>query len=260
MLLEGVHFDLSRCTPFDVGWKAMAVNLSDIAAMAGTPTAAVVAVALPASCPSELPGELLRGLRSAADRFDTAIVGGDTNRSPGGLVIAVTLLGTCHKKGAVLRSGAKPGDWLCVTGRLGYSLAGHHLRFTPRVREAQVLADLYDLHAMLDLSDGLASDLFHMTDESHCGCIIDSAAVPLQTATTDDGSSPLEHALNDGEDFELLFALDPTDARDLLHRQPLRPCGLDVSHIGVMTEDPAVLLKVDGVARPFPRGGFEHRW
>lgn len=260
MLLEGVHFDLSQCSPYDVGWKAMAVNLSDIAAMAGTPTAAVVAVALPKGRPAELPQELFRGLKAAADAYDTSLVGGDTNFSPGGLVIAVTLLGTAHRKGPVLRSGARPGDWLCVTGKLGYSLAGHHYRFQPRVREAQRLADRYELHAMLDLSDGLASDLFHLTDESDCGCVVIAEQIPVNVAMIQDDRTPLDHALNDGEDFELLFTLAASDAERLIAEQPLAELGIDVTHLGTITSEKSVWLEIDGERSPFPRGGFQHRW
>ena len=135
MLVEGVHFDLASASAKRIGWKAMAVNLSDVAAMAGTPAAAFLALGLPPGREG-LAEELWEGVEAAAREFDVVIAGGDTNASPAGLVVAVTLLGHPTGRGAVLRRGARPGDAVCVTGRLGYSLGGKHLDFMPRVREA----------------------------------------------------------------------------------------------------------------------------
>src|SRR6185437_12185267 len=161
MLLEGSCFRLRETHPGapgtgtarQIGRKAMAVNLSDIAAMAGVPVAAVVSVGLPRRGGRALAEELYAGLRERADAFDTAIVGGDTNSWDGPLVINVTLLGEATPRGAVRRQGARPGDWLLVTGPLGGSLQGKHLDFTPRVREALALHNAVELHAMIDISD-----------------------------------------------------------------------------------------------------------
>src|SRR5436309_12077407 len=158
MLLEGSCFRLAEAGPRQVGRKAMAVNLSDIAAMAGRPVAAVVSVGLPRQGGRALAEELYLGLRDVADAFDTALVGGDTNSWEGPLVISVTLFGEATSRGPVTRSGARPGDWLLVTGPLGGSILGKHLDFTPRVREALQLHAAADLHAMIDVSDGLAAD------------------------------------------------------------------------------------------------------
>lgn len=241
MLLEGSHFLLSEVGPHRVGRKALAVNLSDIAAMAGTPVAAVVSLGLPRNGPKHLPQDLFHGMRELAESFDTAIVGGDTNSWNGPLAISITLLGTPHAKGPVLRSGAKPGDWLFVTGPLGGSLRGHHLDFTPRVREANDLADRFDLHAMLDLSDGLARDLRHLCDESQCGAVLDPDMIPRNADCS------LENALGDGEDFELLFAVSPEDGQRLLHEPVWR--------IGTCTADRQVLLGHS----PLPDWGYEHQ-
>src|SRR5207302_7308776 len=156
MLLDGSCFRLAEAGPRRVGRKAMAVNLSDIAAMAGKPVAAVVSVGLPRDGGRALAEELYLGLREVADAFDTALVGGDTNSWDGPLTISVTLLGEATGRGPVRRSGARPGDWLLVTGPLGGSIQGKHLDFTPRVREALRLPEVAGLHAMIDLSDGLA--------------------------------------------------------------------------------------------------------
>lgn len=268
MLLEGVHFDLARSSARQVGAKAMRVNLSDIAAMAGEPLAAVIAVGLPSSTrraadgagTADLAEQLFVGLKDAADEFGVAIIGGDTNRSAGGLVISVTLLGTPSAKGPVLRSGARPGDALCVTGKLGYSLEGRHLDFTPRVREAKLLHENYELHAMLDVSDGLASDLFHLTEESGVGAIVDAESIPIYAAALTDDRSPLDHALNDGEDFELLFTLPEGEAARLISEQPLRSLGVEVTRVGAMTEERETWLRSTTGIVPFPRGGFRHEW
>src|SRR5262249_22507067 len=150
-----------------------------IAAMAGRPVAAVVSVGLPRQGGRELAEELYRGLREVADAFDTALVGGDTNSWDGPLVIAVTLIGEATARGPVRRSGARPGDWLLVTGPLGGSILGKHLAFTPRVREALALHAAADLHAMIDISDGLAADLHHICRESGCGAVLRAESIPL---------------------------------------------------------------------------------
>src|SRR5437764_15359046 len=159
MLLDGSCFRLAEACPRRVGRKAMAVNLSDMAAMAGRPVAAVVSVGLPRQGGRALAEELYLGLRDVADAFETAIVGGDTNSWDGPLVISATVLGEATGRGPVTRAGARPGDWLLVTGLLGGSILGKHLDFTPRIREAQRLHAEADLHALIDVSDGLAADV-----------------------------------------------------------------------------------------------------
>jgi thiamine-monophosphate kinase len=232
MLLEGSCFLLAEAGPRRVGRKAMAVNLSDIAAMAGVPVAAVVAVGLPREGGRALAEELYLGLRETADAFDTALVGGDTNSWDGPLTISVTLIGQATERGPVRRSGARPGDWLFVTGPVGGSIRGKHLDFTPRVREALALHRAADLHAMIDVSDGLAADLFHVCEESGCGAVLRAESIPLtdDAHRMDDGRSPLEHGLSDGEDFELVFAVSPGDGARLLREQPVS--GVTLSHIG----------------------------
>src|SRR5262245_19688112 len=153
MLLEGSCFRLAEAGPRRVGRKAMAVNLSDIAAMAGIPRSAVVSVGLPRSGGQAIAEELFLGINELASEFEASIVGGDTNSWDGPLVISVTVLGTAGTKGPVTRSGAEPGDWLFVTGPLGGSILGHHLEFTPRIREALALHERLNLHAMIDISD-----------------------------------------------------------------------------------------------------------
>ncbi len=241
MLLEGSCFRLDEAGPRRVGRKAMAVNLSDIAAMAGIPVAAVVSVGLPRQGGRALAEELYLGLREMADAFDTAIVGGDTNSWDGPLVISVTVLGEPGASATgvrpVRRSGAKVGDWLLATGAFGGSILGKHLDFAPRVREALSLHQAADLHAMIDISDGLAADVAKLCVESRCGAVLRAETIPLDPAAyrmTDD-KTPLEHALGDGEDFELVFAVSPEDGRRLLATQPVP--GITLAHLGECVAD-----------------------
>lgn len=257
MLLEGSCFLLAEAGPRRVGRKAMAVNLSDIAAMAGRPVAAVVSVGLPRRGGRDLAEALYHGLRELADAFETAVVGGDTNSWDGPLVISVTLLGEATERGAVTRAGARPGDWLLVTGPLGGSILGKHLDFTPRVREALLLHAAVPLHAMIDVSDGLAADVGHLCDESRCGAVLRAEAIPLSddALRLNDGRPPLEHALGDGEDFELVCAVAPDDGRRLVETQPVP--GLTLTHIGECV-DAGLWLEVDGVRRVLERRGYVH--
>ncbi len=262
MLLEGSCFALEEAGPRRVGRKAMGVNLSDIAAMAGKPVAAVVSVGLPRSGGKALGEELYLGLREMADAFDTPIVGGDTNSWNGPVVISVTVVGEPAGRGPVRRSGARPGDWLFVTGPLGGSILGKHLDFTPRVREALRLHELVELKAMIDLSDGLAADLRHLCEESRCGAVLRAESIPIAEAARrmDDGRTPLEHALGDGEDFELLFALSPDPGAELLRAQPLRPFGVELVNVGECVEGGLWLEGAGGSRRPLPPVGYVHEF
>jgi thiamine-monophosphate kinase len=264
MLLEGSCFRLAWTHPGlsgagtarQIGRKAMAVNLSDIAAMAGVPVAAVVSVGLPRKGGRALAEELYLGLREMADAFDTAIIGGDTNSWDGPFVINVTLLGEATPRGAVRRNGARPGDRLIVTGPLGGSLLGKHFDFTPRVREALALHADIDLHAMIDISDGLAADLAHLCAESGCGAVLHADAIPIAKAARAmaDERTPLEHALGDGEDFELLFAVAPADAEMLLRTPPVP--GLTL--IGECIAEVGLWLEEGARRQPLPALGYVH--
>lgn len=260
MLMEGVHFTMPPATPRQVGHKALAVNLSDIAAMAGRPLAAVISLALPRGGPAQFAEELYFGIAELANQFDLAIAGGDTNSWQGPLVISVTALGETTGRGAVTRSGAQPGDAVFVTGDLGGSLAGKHLDFTPRVSEALKLHEVVDLHAMIDVSDGLAADLAHIAKESVVGVILEESAIPIGTAARAaadrDGRSPLEHGLSDGEDFELLFTVSGDDGRRLLADSPLE---IPVSRIGTVVDGHDLRLRTAaGSVVPLPASGWKH--
>lgn len=217
MLLDGVHFDTTLHSLFAIGRKAIACSLSDCAAMAVRPLAATVSLALPQSLPLARAEELQAGMFSMAEEFELAIAGGDTNRwtHPLAIDVAVTAIPFPGIE-PVRRSGAKPGDRLYVTGTLGGSLLGHHLAFQPRVREAQGLSTLLGqrLHAMIDITDGLSLDLWRLCEASKVGAELDERQLrriiseDARQAAASSGRAPLDHALTDGEDFELLLAVD----------------------------------------------------
>jgi thiamine-monophosphate kinase len=262
MLNDRVDFDLSKVDPRRAGRKALAANLSDLAAMAAKPLAAVIALALPRQGAMELAVALYEGLLPLAEQYDLAIAGGDTNSWDGPLAISITLLGAVTPRGPLRRDGAKPGDRILVTGSFGGSILGRHLDFEPRVREALDLHARYDLHAGIDVSDGLSLDLAHILEESRCGAVIDINAVPIAddarrlAAQLADGSTPLDHALSDGEDFELILAVSPDEAGRLLHERPL---AVPMTDIGEFTAEPG-LWQIDrsGVRRPLVPRGWQH--
>jgi thiamine-monophosphate kinase len=261
MLMEGSHFRLDQATPAEVGYKSLAVSLSDVAAMAGVPRAAVVAVALRRDRATELAQGFLDGMLPLAGRFGVDLIGGDTNAWDGPFVVSVTLLGEATPRGAVRRAGARPGDLVYVTGPLGGSLLGRHLRPEPRVAEALALHEVADLHAMIDLSDGLSSDLRHILDESGgLGATLDAGAIPIHAdavaMSARDGRPALDHALHDGEDFELCLVVDPSAAARL-DAQPVS--SIRLRRIGAIEAEPGLRLRSgDGQVRPLAPGGFDH--
>ncbi|MCA9248602.1 MAG: thiamine-phosphate kinase [Planctomycetales bacterium] len=264
LLMDGAHFRLEAGDPPKrIGHKALAVNLSDLAAMASRPVAAFVSLALPRNGGLPLAQDLVEGMLPLAEQFQVAIAGGDTNIWGGPLVISVTAVGMATEHGVLRRDGGRPGDWLLVTGALGGSLLGRHLDVEPRVAEALVLNDQFEIHACLDISDGLALDLSRLASASGCGAILEAAAIPVsdaarQLAQRGDGrSSPLDHALSDGEDFELLFSVAPDVGQKILAAQPL---AVPIRHIGELTDEPQLWLRrEDATLEPLAARGFEHQ-
>lgn len=207
-VLNGVHFDSKIHSPRAIGQKVMNRNLSDCAAMACLPAAAVATVALPRGVGEDYAKELYLGMKEAGDPFDCLIVGGDTASWPGKLAMTLTILGRSAGIQPVTRRGAKPGDRIYVTGPLGGSLAGRHMAFEPRVKLARELAAACRITAMIDLSDGLSRDLRHICRQSAVGAIIDARALPLHPDINHMKRADwtaAEHAVHDGEDYELLF-------------------------------------------------------
>jgi thiamine-monophosphate kinase len=256
--LDGVHFVYGRDPVHQIGRKAMARNLSDIAAMGGRPIAAVATVAVPPEVSEEDARGLYFGLTSLSEDFTCPLVGGDVAVWDGPLAITITIVGRPVGKGPVLRSGAKAGDAICVTGSFGGAWTyDRHLAFEPRIREAQTLAKTYAVHAMIDVSDGLGRDLAHITTASAVGAEIDAASVPIHP---DLAGAPfreaLDAALGHGEDYELLFTLAASKAEKLIRTQPFRP---EVSRIGtIMTGRNLVLVQPDGTREPLRPSGWEH--
>ena len=208
-VVEGVHFT-SDAKPAAVGWKAMARPLSDFAAMSAVPQSALVTLIAPADTSVTWTTQLYRGLNKAAANFDVAIVGGETSRTDGPVAISVSLTGTVERDRWVSRSGGKAGDDIFVTGRLGGSLGGRHLTFTPRIVESRWLTRHFRVHAMMDLSDGLGADLPRLAAASGVGFVIDQAALPRSAGCS------VEQAIGDGEDYELLLAVAPRDGERLM--------------------------------------------
>lgn len=258
MLLDGSHFRLADIGPQRVGRKALAVNLSDIAAMGGRPTIAVIGLGLPRENANDIAEGVFCGIKSLADAFGVTIAGGDTNTWNGSFAVSITLLGEPGPAGPILRSGAKPGDWLLVTGSLGASILGKHLDFIPRVHEALALQSHAQPRAMIDISDGLAADVGHIAEESGYGFVLFAERIPISDAahSMNDAITPLQHALGDGEDFELAFTVSPEDGRRLIAEQPLP--GVPLSHIGLCIAEPRLYLETAGRRAPLEPFGYAH--
>ncbi|MHC4743056.1 MAG: thiamine-phosphate kinase [Planctomycetota bacterium] len=257
MLLDGVHFDLKEVSLEQAGYKAMAVSLSDCAAMATQPVAAVVSTALPKGFGAAELKELHGGIVRAGDMFGCALIGGDITswRGQGRFAVSAAVLSRAVEGGPVSRSGAKVGDCICVTGELGGSLRGKHLAFTPRVTEAMKIAEMVRLNSMIDLSDGLSSDLNRICRRSVVGAIIDSESVPISEAAKQ-SEDALGAALGDGEDFELLFTLSEVDCERLLQ---LWDEDLAITKIGVVTDTGRMEIRGgDGVVSELKAEGYEH--
>ena len=276
MLVEGTHFLRDRVSPYQLGWKSAAVNLSDIAAMGGQPTATFLSVALPPDLEADWMGEFLRGYAEISARFGAALLGGDTTASPDRICLNVAVLGACPARAARLRSAAQAGDLVCVTGTLGDSAAGlrailegvetdadiqalinRHYLPLPRVAEGLRLAATPGVHAMMDISDGIGSDLRHILEASGVGAVIDVPALPLSPALQRTcsrlGWDAAALATGGGEDYELLFTCTPEAEK-----------ALEVPHtvIGAVTErrlrtEPG-MTDVEWRGAEGPVSGFDH--
>ena len=228
-IVEDVHF-LKESPATLVGWKALCRAISDVAAMGGKPMDALVTIAVAPRVQLRWLRGVYTGLRKAAERYEVNLVGGETSRSPGPAFISVALTGIVEKRRALMRSGGKPGDFLYVTGCLGGSIRGKHLRFEPRLTEALWLADHFVIDAMIDLSDGLGSDLPRLAFASGTGFEIDRERIPLNKGCS------VEEAIADGEDYELLFAVPQQNAPALEERWNKKFPTLPLTRIGRLTE------------------------
>ena len=262
-VVEGVHF-MPETAPEKIGHKALGRCLSDIAAMAGTPSAALVTLALPPDFSPDFVEGIYTGLNALARRHQVAIVGGETTTNPGGILISVALLGWVPRGKGVLRSGAEAGDAIFVTGELGGSLAGKHLEFEPRLAEARWLAQEFSLHAMLDISDGLAGDLRHILTASRVGAELLATAIPISrearraAKAVPSTKPPLLAALSDGEDFELLFTVASRDAVPLFDAWKKQFPGLALTCIGKIKAGEGITIRDKQGVRPLTAHGYVH--
>ncbi|MEX2356828.1 MAG: thiamine-phosphate kinase [Pirellulaceae bacterium] len=270
LISDDVDFILAEIEPERIGRKSVAINLSDLAAMACQPKAAILTFLLPRQTGIELDAlelakQLYLGAERIATEFDCPIVGGDTNTWEGKLAISVTLLGSCTTGRPLRRDAAQVGDVICVTGPLGGSLLGHHFDFTPRVREALWLNEHCELHAGMDISDGLALDLSRLSRASQVGAELFAEQIPISNGAVEmsktSGKTPLVHALGDGEDFELLLTLPQEELAkfQVLQTAGEVPSGIELHVLGkIVSGNVLTLIENDGQRRPLDSIGFLH--
>lgn len=279
MLVEGIHFRRDWMNPEQIGEKAVAVNISDIAAMGGTPYALLTSIALPGALPFAWAEGFYRGFARAADLYGAVLIGGDTVASPGPVVVDVTVMGWVRQP--VMRRGARPGDRLLVTGRLGASRAGlelllnglrwpgehaperavlaQHMGPLARVGAGQVLARR--AHALTDISDGLATEVYELIRMGGIGARLDADRLPIDTPTrtvaAERQQDAIAWALYGGEDYELLAAVPPTAVVELV--EAVTGLGVPLTDIGEVVDRSGLWLLQDGKeGRIDPHGGFQH--
>lgn len=259
-IAEGVDFTLDAMTARQVGRKALAINLSDLAAMGAEPLCSVASAVLTGGLGADFAKGIHEGIERLARKFSCPLVGGDVTGWSGGVVITVTALGVPAGEKAITRTNARPGDRLLVTGSLGGSSERKHYSFTPRIEEGAWLARNFPPDAMIDISDGLGVDAGHIAAESGCRIVIDAARVPVSSAARrmarSGGKDALGRAVSDGEDFELLFALSEHEAGECLKRWPFRA---KLSVIGEFLEGEGVILRhADGREEGIDSEGYQH--
>ena len=282
-LIEGVHFDRRFSTPRDIGWKALAVNLSDVAAMGGTPRLALLSLSLPAALVPEEVDALVDGFLALAADARVTLAGGNITRSPGPLMVDVTVTGFARARQILTRGGGHAGEDLYVTGSIGAAAAGlgwskekdakeresvegidecvrRHCAPEPRVRIGALLGRNRAANACMDLSDGLADAVTQIAAASGTGATIDAAALPIPSAAREwfrrAGLDPITSAVAGGDDYELLFAV-ARRARGRLATVIRQAQGVAITRIGQLTKEPAMVLVRDGVPEPLPQG-FVH--
>jgi len=258
-VVEGIHF-LMDAPPEKIGHKALARCLSDIAAMAGKPLAALVTLGLPKTFDPAFIGKIYDGMNKLARSFGVAIVGGETTTNPERILISISMIGEVEKHKCILRSGARDGDGIFVSGELGGSISGKHLDFQPRLAEARWLADHFPIHSMIDISDGLVNDLWHILDRSGVGAELLAKSIPISRAAKLRKAQklPMEAALGDGEDFELLFTVPPGLAVALLDGWKAQFPKLRLSCIGKITKTPGVSLRDATGVHSLKSNGYVH--
>jgi thiamine-monophosphate kinase len=243
-VVEGVHF-LRGTNAADAGWKAMMRPLSDFAATSAVPEFALITLMASQQTRVAWVKQLYRGLRRAANRFKVSIVGGETSSTPGPIAISVTVVGSVERDRAIFRRGGKAGDDLFVTGRIGGALKQKHLQFTPRIVESRWLTKNFSIHAMMDLSDGLGTDLPRLARASKVGFKIEMENLPLTRG------AKIDDAISEGEDYELLFAISPRQSKRLQEEWKRKFPKLPLTHIGS-------LVPRSAIRSPQLKGGYVH--
>ena len=278
-LIESIHFDRRLSAPGDIGWKALAVNLSDVAAMGATPRLALLSLGLPDTMDADGVHELIDGFLSLAGDARVALAGGNITRSPGPLIVDVTVSGFARRRHLLTRAGGRAGDDLYVTGEIGTATAGllawqagvtdipgidacvaRHRRPAPRVRVGMLLGRNRAATACMDLSDGLADAVRQIAEASGTGAHIDAAAVPINSATRGwfgrSGQDPVMAAIAGGDDYELLFSA-PRRARGRLATVMRQAQGVPIARIGALTAARDLGISLEGREEPLP-AGFVH--
>jgi thiamine-monophosphate kinase len=280
-LIEGIHFTAELLPPEALGWKALAVNISDIASMGGTPHTAFLSVGMKPETEVSFIETFMAGFQALASRTDIVLAGGDTVESPSSAVITVTLLGDCLPEHLVYRSGAGVGDDVWVTGPLGNAAAGlfillnkkapefsgyetlvlAHQKPTPRLNTGNALGKSGLAHAMIDISDGIAKDLGHICEQSGIGALLKAASIPMSEEIQRLGSevekSPLEWALYGGEDYELLFTASPAHEKKIISLTA-EVSGSPATKIGTIIPEDGIRLETDKGKEPLKPGGYVH--
>jgi len=276
-LMERVHFDLRYFSFKDIGWKSMAANLSDIAAMGGIPLAGLVSLGIPKKIKVEQVLELYSGIKILSSKFRCPIVGGDIFFSPQGLVVTISLLGEVERNLFKTRGGARVGDLIYVTGDLGEAEAGlrllkkskgeknsitkKHLNPYPRVSESRLLVRNLNITSMIDISDGLSSDLHHICEESKKGALIYAEKIPISQKIMEVYRPlkipPLNLALSSGEEYELLFTLSPGQEKKI---EKMTKGKFKVTLIGEIRqkEEGVEILDLDGRIKDLKKTGYTH--
>ncbi len=280
-LIEGIHFTDRTLSPEALGWKALAVNISDIAAMGGTPKTAFLSIGLKPESKVSFLESFMAGFYDLAEKAGIVLAGGDTVESPSFAVVTVTLMGNCLKNRVVYRSGARVGDDVWVTGQLGNAAAGlfllhhkasprhpeyeslivAHQKPMPPFRLGKVLAESGLAHAMIDISDGIAKDLGHICEQSGVGAILRGASIPMSSSlmklADEIERSPLKWALHGGEDYELLFTASPADGERILSVDS-NMSGKPPAKIGTITQDKGIWLETANETKRLESGGYLH--
>lgn len=253
MLIEDVHFKLKTATSYQIGWKALGRNISDIAAMGGLPRYALVSIGISPNLSTFFLDGIYNGMADLAKTFKINMVGGDMTRSDK-LVIDVSLIGEVERNNLVLRSGARIGDVILITGSIGGSIKGKHLKFIPRLNEARMLVKYFKINSMIDISDGLALDLWRILDASKVGALIYENTIPLSKE-----ADSFEKASFEGEDFELLFTMTREEARRFFKTR-LAKMDTPVTLIGeIVDKDQGCnLIRNDGRMRTLKAKGYTH--